>query len=321
MNKQALVGAFVLGGVGLLVAAFVFFGSFHPFTRTQKAVMVFRGATSGLAVGAPVTFRGVQVGSVDRVAIEYDPRSRDAYIPVYVTMRPDNITLAKDHGTAKLPSVEELVAQGLRAEMNLKSFVTGTSEIDLDFAPTSPATLHPDIVSGVEIPTKQSPIQAITQNVTQLPIKEIGDNANAALLAVRELAAKLDRDMPPLVQSIRETSDHSREMVDSAHETIEKLQPELTRTLQNVDRLAATGSQQLDARGRELHSLLTDANATIVKAGRSLDNVSSMTSPRSAERANLESSLRDIAAAASALRGFANDVERNPQLLLMGRRP
>jgi paraquat-inducible protein B len=31
--------------------------------------------------------------------------------------------------------------------------------------------------------------------------------------------------------------------------------------------------------------------------------------------------LRDLAAAAASLRGFANDVERNPQLLLTGRKP
>jgi paraquat-inducible protein B len=46
-----------------------------------------------------------------------------------------------------------------------------------------------------------------------------------------------------------------------------------------------------------------------------------LTSERAASRANLESTLRDLAAAAASLRGFANDVEHNPQLLLTGRRP
>jgi paraquat-inducible protein B len=44
-------------------------------------------------------------------------------------------------------------------------------------------------------------------------------------------------------------------------------------------------------------------------------------SPRSIDRANLDAALRDIAASAASLRGFSSDIERNPQLLLMGRRP
>ena len=52
-----------------------------------------------------------------------------------------------------------------------------------------------------------------------------------------------------------------------------------------------------------------------------LGDVRSMTSDRAAARANIESTLRDLAAAAASLRGFANDVEHNPQLLLTGRKP
>ena len=52
-----------------------------------------------------------------------------------------------------------------------------------------------------------------------------------------------------------------------------------------------------------------------------LGDVRSMTSDRAASRANIEATLRDLAAAAASLRGFANDVEHNPQLLLTGRKP
>ncbi|KXV65843.1 MlaD family protein [Gluconobacter oxydans] len=319
MNRQALVGAFVLGGTGLIVAAFVLFGNFHPFTRTEKAVLVFHGASSGLSVGSPVTFRGVQVGAVDRVVIEYNPATKDAYIPVFVTIRPDNIVLTSS--SHHRPGMEELVQQGLRGEMNLKSFVTGTSEIDLDFAPSTPAVLHPDIARITEIPTKQSTIAAMTQSLQDLPLKQIGENADATLASVRQLSDQLDRELPALVQSIRDTSDHSRDMVDAARKTVTDLEPVLTRTLLSVDRLANEGATQLNARGHELHAVLQNSNDAVQQASKSLANLESMTSPRSADRANLEASLRDIAAAASALRGFATDVERNPQLLLTGRRP
>ena len=319
MNRQALVGAFVLGGMALMVSAFVFFGNFHPFTHTERAVLIFRGSTNGLTVGAPVNFRGVQVGAVDRIAIEYDPKTREAFIPVYVTIRQNDILVAGEkHG--HVPALGELVAHGLRGEINLKSFVTGTSQIDLDVSPGTPAVLHPELTSEVEIPTRQSSIQAITNTLTHLPLRQISDDAASTLAVIHHLAETLDQRLPALADSLQETSDHSRATVDAAHEMLTTLQPQLLRTLQSVDRLTTTGSDQLSARGQELHALLQTSRDTMATANKTMANLQGITSPRSIDRANLDSSLRDIAAAAAALRGFANDVERNPQLLLTGRR-
>ncbi|MCQ9154215.1 MlaD family protein [Acidomonas methanolica] len=320
MKKETLVGAFVLGGVALLMAAFVLFGRFHPFEHKLYATLIFEGASSGLTVGSPVTFRGVQVGTVDKVSIEYDPPTRRAYIPVHITLQSTNISLT-DGRKSTFPTIPELVAQGLRGEMNVKSFVTGSSEINLDFAPQIPAVLHPDLVSGDEIPTRQSTMQQMTQTLTQLPLRQLADNADKTLASLRALSDRMDTSLPQLVDSLRETSDHTRRMMDTANATLATLQPELTRTLETIDRLAAAGTAQMNGRGAQLSALLARADTMLRKADHSLDGITSLTSPRSPERADLEASLRDIAAAAAALRGFASDVERNPQLLLTGRHP
>jgi paraquat-inducible protein B len=99
------------------------------------------------------------------------------------------------------------------------------------------------------------------------------------------------------------------------------LQASLEKTLGNVDRLVTTADGQVGARGAELHKLLTASDQTMVQARDVLTDLRSATSSRSADRANVESVLRDLAAASASLRGFASDVERNPQLLLTGRRP
>jgi paraquat-inducible protein B len=59
----------------------------------------------------------------------------------------------------------------------------------------------------------------------------------------------------------------------------------------------------------------------VQQARETLNDLRSLTSSRGETRANLDATLRDLAAAAASLRGFANDVEHNPQLLLTGRRP
>jgi paraquat-inducible protein B len=110
-------------------------------------------------------------------------------------------------------------------------------------------------------------------------------------------------------------------MVDTAAQTILSLQDRLDTTLANVSQLAISGDRQLNERGAELHTLLTDATQTIEQAHEVLGDLRTVTSSRATTRSNIESTLRDLSAAAASLRGFANDVEHNPQLLLTGRRP
>jgi paraquat-inducible protein B len=103
-------------------------------------------------------------------------------------------------------------------------------------------------------------------------------------------------------------------MLKTTTGTIKDLQIKLDVTLGKVDQLMETGNTQLNTRGADLH-------ATLAAATKTLDSLQDILSPRSIDRANLDAALRDIAASAAFLRGFSSDIERNPQLLLMGRRP
>jgi paraquat-inducible protein B len=317
-NRQTAVGAFVLGGIVLALGAIVFFGQFNPFAKPVRAVVIFQGSASGLSVGSPVTFRGVRVGSVSDISIEFDHNAYAAYIPVTLELRPGSVRLTHDSEPLQFP---DLIRHGLRAEVNIQSLVTGQSQIELDFDPSSPAVLHPDFTKLPEIPARQSAIQRAQQTLTQLPLKQLADNANASLQSINSLAEKLDRDLPPLVASVQQTSEHSRELVDAATKTLASLQAQLTTTLAGIDRLTTSGTAQLDARGDDLHRLLVNTNATVLQARQTLADLHGVTSPRSDERADIQSTLNDLAAAAAAMRGFASEVERNPQLLLTGRKP
>jgi paraquat-inducible protein B len=317
---QAVVGAFVLAGIVLGLAAVVMFGHFSPFNRSVQAAVVFQDSISGLSVGAPVTFRGVRVGAVDSIVIEFDPKTKVAYIPVVVTLKPDQAP-GGQRGTADIPNLSELLARGLRAELKVQSFVTGQSQIDLDFDPTSQAVLHPGITSLPEIPVRQSSLQRAAQELSQLPVRELADNTVATLKSLRGLAEKLDQDLPPLVDSLKASSDRSGQVVDSANQAIKDLQGRLGATLDAIQQVAATGDQQLKERGGDLHGLIVATDQTMRQVRETVADLKGLMSDRGAARVNLEATLRDLAAAAASLRGFANDVEHNPQLLLTGRKP
>jgi paraquat-inducible protein B len=317
---QTIVGAFVLGGIILALAATVLFGKFNLFHPSVRAAIVFENSIAGLSVGAPVTFRGVRVGAVESIGIEFDPKTKVAYIPITVALEPGRALITHGKGD-NIVDLADLVTRGLRAELNVQSFVTGQSEIDLDFDPASAPVLHASIANLPEIPTRQSTLQKATEQLSQLPLRELADNTTATLKSLRGLAEKLDEDLPPLVESLKTMSDRSGQTVDTVGRSVRELQDRLDTTLNAITQAAISGDRQLNQRGAELHSLLAASNQTVQQVNDLLGNLKGLTSERGASRANLESTLRDLAAAAASLRGFANDVEHNPQLLLTGRRP
>ena len=320
LDRQATVGAFVLGGVVLALAAIVLFGNLNIFNPSIRAAIVFQDSIAGLSVGAPVNFRGVRVGAVQSIAIQFDPKTRIAYIPVAVTLDPGQ-ALTKPKNASDVVSLPDLIEQGLRAELNVQSFVTGQSQIDLDFDPDSPPVLHPQITNLLEIPTRQSTLQRAREQLSQLPLRELADDSSATLQSLRGLAEKLDQDLPALVASLKATSDKSSQTLDRVGQAMETLQGRLDTTLGAIGQVAAAGEVQLNQRGAQLQTLLASSDQTMTQVRDLVGNLKGLTSERAALRTNIDATLRDLAAAAASLRGFANDVEHNPQLLLTGRRP
>lgn len=312
-HQKTLLGVFIiLGGIlGLLII--MLFGHIQFFTTTRTAAVVFQNSINGLSVGAPVNFHGVKVGSVKSISLCFDALTHNAYIVVTLILTPDKIRIIKSPREKDTVNLQSLIASGLRAEINVESFVTGQSDIELNFNKSIPPILHPELTSLTEIPVQLSPVQKLTNSLTQIPIKAMSQHADTALLSVTDLSNMLQKKLPPLINSVENLAEHSTNTMQTATKAIQSLQSQLTVTLGKVNTLIDTGNFQLNARSKDLHN-------TLAAATKALDSLHSIVSPLSIDRANLDSALRDIAATASALRGFSNDIEHNPQLLLMGRR-
>ena len=70
------VGSFVLGGLVLVVVALLSFRSLHLFSKPGRFVAYFNESVQGLDVGSPVKLRGVRVGRVAAIRVDYDAASR-----------------------------------------------------------------------------------------------------------------------------------------------------------------------------------------------------------------------------------------------------
>ncbi len=93
MSKPAnktLIGAFIVGAVALAVVALVVFGSGKFFRKQTFWVSFFEGSVKGLNVGSSVVFRGVKIGEVSQIKVNFDSVTLSVNIPVIYEVYPDS---------------------------------------------------------------------------------------------------------------------------------------------------------------------------------------------------------------------------------------
>ncbi len=299
--KPTAIGAFVLGGIAIVVAAILFFGSGEVFTRTNRAVVFFEGSVGGLAPGAPVTFRGVRIGSVASVSLILNPGDLKARIPVYLQLEPDKVILAGAAGQlGKLPPLPRLIQAGLRAKLVSQSFVTGQMSVELDLAPdTAGHFIAPPGTRVPEIPAIPSDLQQLRDQLTRAPIAQTIEQAQRTLIAIEHVASRLDTELGPLTASAQRTLDSATRTMDIASGSIQHVEQGASDTLQDIQALARDGRRQLDARGAELSKALLSSQQAIHSANELLASANSLIAVDSSTRDDLQATIRDLAATAS----------------------
>ena len=142
--SPAVIGAFVVSSFVVMVAAIVVVGSGRLFSKPLTFVCMFQGDLNGLKVGAPVKFRGVQIGSVSAIKLYLSPEEgrlrpgvTQLWLPVIVELDPALITSRGGTGAALEGQVSKRHQRGMRAQLNVESLLTGLLYIDLDIRPNA----------------------------------------------------------------------------------------------------------------------------------------------------------------------------------------
>jgi paraquat-inducible protein B len=319
-SKSVAVGAFVLGGLALGTIAILVFGGMRLFTTTTLAVAYFPGSVAGLAVGAPVTFRGVQVGTVESMRVHVDISDLQAVIPVYLELDTARMSWTGGEAPPGDHDLRRAVHAGLRAQLVAQSLVTGQLVVDLDFRPSLPASPAPRGVPGgaLEIPAVGSEFQNLKDKVADLHLDVLADKASHVMISVQRILDVVNAKAEPLAQSVLLATEDARVTLQTATSAIRAVQADAARTLVNVDQLSLAGRQQLKTSGTQLDLVLDRAATALAHAETITASLDAATTPRSPERADLQATLRDLAASASSLRSFTRDLQRNPAGTLIG---
>ena len=84
----------------------------QPDTEAEDYTVVFRQTVRGLTVGAPVEFRGIALGEVTGIGLDYDPTTLEFATPVEVRIYPGRLRARLRHGS--LDDVPESAPARLR---------------------------------------------------------------------------------------------------------------------------------------------------------------------------------------------------------------
>ena len=346
LSKTA-IGSFVISAIALLIIGIVLFGGGKFFKKTTKFAIFFEASVKGLNAGAPVVFRGVQVGSVKSVVIRADSRTLDVDIPVIVELEPDRMQLTGELEIEKdaFARTKVLIDRGMRARLGMESFVTGQLLVELDFLPDTPVRLTGIDIGHPELPTVPSRLGKLSKTLDKIPVEEIVGKVLATIDQLNKLLSA-----PELMASLRNVEAATANAntlilnTDQLMGDASQLMGDASQMVGNADRLLVNVNRQVkplstslqagigDARkllqdvDSEVKPLSTKAQNALVSAGKALDQVTvtlktydSLVSERSELRHDLNTALNEIAQAARSIRSLTDYLEQHPEALLQGK--
>jgi paraquat-inducible protein B len=284
MNRHAspaVVGGFVVAALALLVVSVLGLSVGRAFRTRAPVIVYFEDSVGGLNVGAPVRFRGIEIGSVKDVRIDITGVAIDPHqvrIPVLLEIDEDRLRSqgAKLVDLRDRKVVQRLIDLGVRAKLASESLVGGARYVELDVIPDTPAQLVHD-PRYPELPSIRSATEAIPDRLQAL---------------LKKLEAI---DIAGLTDSLRTTVDDADQLLRSEH--LARAEARLDAI---TDELQQTVSH-LDAAARELAPTITSVRGT---------------SERLSDR--IETTLRELSEAVRSLRRLADQLSRDPGAILRG---
>ena len=174
MSKHAnptVIGGFVVGAIALLAIGVALFGGSELLAQRIHYVAYFQEQTKGLRVGSNVVLNGVRIGYVSEIALLIDETEFTTQTRVTLEILPEAY-IPISHGKRISEDLREVISHddlvhkaGLRAQLEIESFVTGQLLVRLDLRPDTPAHMSGLESEHPEVPTIRSDIQEMLASI------------------------------------------------------------------------------------------------------------------------------------------------------------
>lgn len=306
------LGLFVIVGFAVALMALFLLGARNWGKKTAEFVSYFDESVQGLELGTAVMFRGVTVGRVSAIDIARDLRH------VQVT---GELSLEKVASLDLGVTGKGLKATKLNPDLRVQlaqTGITGVRFVLIDFfdSKTNPAEPLPFVPPANYIPTAASTMKNLEDTVTKAANRfpEIADEAARAITQVRMVAEQIQQGGLPA---------RAAETLTRADASLSELTAQMKAL--NAGKLSGEVEQNL----KEFNGVLVRTNALLTRldseqglfrnAERSADAIGEVARGAKSLGPEMELTLREVRGAARSIKRLADEVERDPDMLLKGR--
>lgn len=278
------------------------------------------------------------------MSISYHKQSQSFEIPVIVKIDQNKLGFEdRQEGETGRRLLDNMIEQGLRANLNLQSLLTGKMEVELDFHPNTRARLVGRSKKYPEIPTIFSSMEKLTSALEELPLQrminrviEILDTLQKTLsgadfpsLAVNlvtvmqrleQITTQLEKATPELTTGSLTLINESRAMISEVRKNLDPLIHEWILVAADSRSLVKRLDSDLSDTVKGLDKTLVSGQAALQQVRQSAASVDSLIGVNSPLMTDLDRALEELAAAARSIRIMAEYLERHPEALWRGKR-
>lgn len=335
------IGLFVILGFVLFAAGCVLFGGSNLFSEKVEMETYIDDSVQGLDVGSPVKFRGLRIGTVEKIGFAG---------PIYA----DSVSLTSDDVEARRPftyirilfsldtrkhpafteeHLKEMIRRGLRASLELQG-ITGSIYVNLDFQndksetpldfPWEPEALYIPS-SPTELQDLMNVVKSIAHEIAEIDFEKAADAITALTKNVDQTltAAKLPELSASARQLVVVLTEQSQKLGSMlAQIDTESLNSDLQRLSENLAISAETLREELpkltnsaDATLEQTQTALADASQLIKDLSETLRTFKESVNPK-VMGAELTEALSTLSRTGANIEALVNELRERPSRLI-----
>ncbi|HEX7916512.1 intermembrane transport protein PqiB [Rudaea sp.] len=236
--------------------------------------MRFEQSLRGLSVGSQVDFRGIIVGKVVSIQLDYDVDKQGFPLIVGVVIYPQRFgragekiaqlaPMGNDENMRLAHLIEPMVARGLRAQARTGNLLTGQLYIALDFLPNAPKVAFDPAARPVELPTTpgsfdrlQEQMTGLVNKIDRIPLEAIGKRLDSTIAQLDKILRQVNEATLPQFNATLAGAQGTFGSAQKAIATDAPLQQNLAQTLAEMQRAARSLRVLTDYLGIHPESLL-----------------------------------------------------------------
>lgn len=324
--SPAIVGAFVIGAFALGLIALLSFGGMSLFSKPQRFVVYFDESISGLDLGSPVKLRGVRVGRVVDMNVQFDEIAKKSVVRVVCEFNRNIISDSAGNAmdVTSRAALQTMIDKGLRAQLGIIGLATGLLYVELDFLDPHQ---YPDRHLTTEI--KYAVVPAVPSAISEFQASLTEILANVKHVDFGGLASQLQGLLADTRRQVNtlELKDLVAQWTQAAR-SVNALatSPQLMAAVNNlngaaVDLRTVLGKldSQVDPTAKNLAVTLDETRRTLKTFNDTALTLRQFINAQQNLGSDADQALAKLATAAAAVQRLADFLERNPQALLAGR--